>query len=287
MCRFVAYVGQPITLESLVVLPRNSLINQSVNAEEFEERLNGDGFGVAWYETSVSNEPAVFRSVTPAWSNRNLLSISRVVQSELILAHVRAATPGMHVNEANCHPFTWGRYAFMHNGHIGDFDRLRRPLRRSLSDEAYDSVDGSTDSEHLFALFLDRLRPYADLQRGEALARALGDTVQAVLDLQAEHGTGDPSYLNVAVSDGVRCVALRYTDGPPEDALSLYVRSGSQYVCDEGVCRMVSGGSGKISVMICSERLSDDAGWQPVPVNHLVLVNEERVIETRPALPAA
>jgi len=284
MCRFVAYVGQPITLESLVILPRNSLINQSVNAEEFEERLNGDGFGVAWYANSVATEPAVFRSVTPAWSNRNLTSIAHTVQSELFLAHVRAASPGMHVIEANCHPFAAGRYAFMHNGHIGDFDRLRRPLRRGLSDDAYDTIEGSTDSEHLFAMFLDRLRPYSELQRGEAMAHALSDTVRDVLALQAEHGTGDPSYLNVAVSDGVRVVATRYTDGPAEDALSLYTRRGTQYVCEDGVCRMIDSGAGKPSLMICSERLSDDAGWTPVPVNQLVLVNEEREIETRPVL---
>jgi predicted glutamine amidotransferase len=82
MCRFIVYVGEPITLDALITLPRNSLIHQSIKAEEFEERLNGDGFGIAWYAHAVSDEPALFRSVSPAWSNRNLQRLAKVVQSE-------------------------------------------------------------------------------------------------------------------------------------------------------------------------------------------------------------
>ncbi|MCK6480175.1 MAG: class II glutamine amidotransferase [Planctomycetes bacterium] len=282
MCRFVAYVGQPISLESLVTLPRNSLINQSVDAREFEERLNGDGFGVAWYAHDVSDEPAVFKSVSPAWSNRNLHSLARVVHSSTILAHVRAATPGMPVTETNCHPFARGRYAFMHNGHVGDFKTVRRPMRRFLSDDSYDAVEGSTDSEHLFGLFLDRVAALGDRQGDDALALALGQTVRQVGDMQAEFGNRDPSYLNIAVSDGVRVAACRFTDGPPEDALSLYYRTGRQYICEDGVCRMIDGGSGKPAVIVSSERLSDDDGWKPVPVNHMVLVREDHTVELRP-----
>ena len=282
MCRFVAYVGQPITLESLVTLPRNSLINQSIDAKEFEERLNGDGFGIAWYAQAVSDTPALFKSVSPAWSNRNLQSLARVVTSPTILAHVRAATPGMPVTETNCHPFAHERFAFMHNGHIGDFKLLRRPLRRSLSDAAYDAVEGSTDSEHLFAMFLDRFAALGDVRRDDALAEALEQTVRDVQALQAEHGTGDPSYLNVAISDGRRVVACRWTDGPEEHALSLYTASGQQYVCDDGVARMIAGGSGKPAVIVASERLSDDDLWQPVPVNHMVVVTEDHEVDVRP-----
>lgn len=49
MCRLLAYMGTPITLDKLLYEPRNSLVNQSINAREIEEPLNGDGFGVGWY----------------------------------------------------------------------------------------------------------------------------------------------------------------------------------------------------------------------------------------------
>src|ERR1044071_4844098 len=103
MCRFVLYHGTPITLASLVTEPGHSIIKQSIHASETEEPLNGDGFGVAWYVPELSQQPGVFRSVSPAWSNQNLLDLARVTRSRCVLAHVRAATSGLPVSETNCH----------------------------------------------------------------------------------------------------------------------------------------------------------------------------------------
>src|SRR3954471_19482598 len=92
MCRFVLYLGPRARLSSLIVDPGHSLIRQSVHSREREEPLNGDGFGVGWYARDLAPEPAVFRSITPAWNNRNLQNLARVVASDCVLAHVRAAT---------------------------------------------------------------------------------------------------------------------------------------------------------------------------------------------------
>ncbi|MCH7537799.1 MAG: class II glutamine amidotransferase [Proteobacteria bacterium] len=51
--------------------------------------------------------------------------MARVVHSHCIIAHVRAATP---VTQLNCHPFSWGRFTFAHNGEVGGFDSIRRHL---------------------------------------------------------------------------------------------------------------------------------------------------------------
>ena len=140
MCRFVLYLGPRARLSSLIVDPGHSLIRQSVHSREREEPLNGDGFGVGWYAKDLSVEPAVFRSITPAWNNRNLQNLARVVASDCVLAHVRAATQSSGVNEANCHPFRWRRYLCMHNGDIGDFRLVRRKLLASVCDEAFANV---------------------------------------------------------------------------------------------------------------------------------------------------
>ena len=161
MCRFVLYLGPPLVLSTLITEPANSMIHQSFHSHERKEPLNGDGFGVAWYQRELSDEPGVFRSITPAWSNHNLLDLARVTRSTCILAHVRAATPGMAVTETNTHPFAWGPYAFMHNGEIGGFHQIKRRLLARLSDEAFDRIGGTTDSEHFFALLGDRLRERA------------------------------------------------------------------------------------------------------------------------------
>ena len=46
MCRFLAYLGEPILAEDLITKPENSLIHQSFGAREMDEPLNGDGFGL-------------------------------------------------------------------------------------------------------------------------------------------------------------------------------------------------------------------------------------------------
>jgi glutamine amidotransferase len=307
MCRFVLYQGVPMTIASLVTEPSNSIINQSVHSKEADEPLNGDGFGVAWYVPELSHKPAVFRSVSPAWSNMNLLEMARVTRSGCILAHVRAATRGIPVTELNCHPFAAGPYAFMHNGDVARFGAIRREVLRSLSDDAFHAVKGSTDSEHLFGLFLDRVAvaggtpggatrgPVAAHPREQAdrMAVALQQTVEFITRLsasavgggvkrdEATPGEDEDCYLNIAVSDGTHAVACRYTtaEGDPS---SLYVHTGRRYVCEEGVCRMVSPEKGHGAVIVSSEPLSDDPGWQKIPRNHMVVIHADGTCDIRP-----
>ena len=68
----LAYKGTSIIIDKLLYQPKNSLVNQSINAKEIEEPLNGDGFGVGWYVLELNYEPITFVSTNPAGSNRNL-----------------------------------------------------------------------------------------------------------------------------------------------------------------------------------------------------------------------
>ncbi len=274
MCRFTMYLGPSIRLSSLVVEPKHSIIDQSFHSSSQEEPLNGDGFGIAWYAPEMAQEPALFRSVTPAWNNNNLLELARVVQSHLIFAHVRAATKHGGQSEANCHPFRSGRYAFMHNGDVGDFPVLRRPLLNSVGDRAFASVQGNTDSEHLFALVIDELEK-TSATGIEKLAAALQGAVARVVDLGRRHGNGAFSYLNLALTDGECAVACRYTTEPDYDGESLFVHTGRLYVCHDGACRMLAPAHGHGCVLVSSEPLSEDYGWQPLSRNSMVLVGKD------------
>lgn len=294
MCRFVLYHGTPITLASLVTEPGHSIIRQSIHASEMEEPLNGDGFGVAWYVPELSPCPGVFRSISPAWSNQNLLDLARVTRSRCVLAHVRAATSGLAVSETNCHPFTNGPYTFMHNGDIARFHQVRRRILADLTDDAFVAIKGSTDSEHLFGVFLDEVRdtdPASAPDRGAVLARALERAIhrvvaivgQAKANLPRPPGVAagdDECYINCAVSDGVCAVACRFTTDTDEPS-SLYAHTGRKYVCEEGLCRMVAPEKGHGAVIVASEPLSDDPGWHKVPKNHLVIIRENHEAETR------
>jgi glutamine amidotransferase len=271
MCRFTLYLGPPIRLESLLVDPSHSLILQSFRSAEREEPLNGDGFGVGWYAPDQNERPALFRSITPAWNNANLRSLSTVVSSPCVMAHVRAASPGMPVSEVNCHPFQHDRYLFMHNGSIGAFRNIRRSLIAGLGDLAFDVIRGSTDSEHLFAVFVDELMA-SDLDDDHALAHSLNRAVYRVLDLVAKLGGGHPSYLNLAVTDGNRAAACRFTDDPGRTPESLYLiqRELYQPVWKGGPARRRDERS--TSFVVSSERLTDDAAWHTIEPNHMISI---------------
>lgn len=283
MCRFLLYVGEPLTLDKLITEPEHSLIKQSYDSRLRSEPLNGDGFGMAWYAHDISPEPACFRSIQPAWNSANLRDLARVSRSSVVLAHVRAASPGLAVTEANCHPFTRGRLAFMHNGSIGGFLEAKRRIQRMLSDGAFASLHGSTDSEHAFALFCDRLD--AEKAEGaERLAAALERTITDILEVTGD--AEDASYLNFAVSDGENAAVTRFaSEGSPP---SLFMSRGRNYVCEEGVCRMVAPpGRKSAAVIVASEPLSEDDAWEEVPASTIVLVRPDRSVEVRALAVAA
>jgi predicted glutamine amidotransferase len=283
MCRFTLYLGPPVQLATLLTEPVHSLIHQSFHSEERAEPLNGDGFGVGWYAPRLTPDPAVFHAITPAWNNKNLASIARVVASPCVFAHVRAATIGSDVNLANCHPFTHGRYLFMHNGHVGAFRAVRRPLLESLTDEAFHVVRGSTDTEHLLALFIDEIvrsgavgPPATHVAGGAAeLGRWLGGALRRVLALVAERGGGESSFLNVAVSDGNSVAVTRFTDDRDEGPESLHLLEGELYEpAGRRFALKRDGDEGRAQV-ISSERLTEDDRWATVPPNSLVVLDRE------------
>src|SRR5262245_50590515 len=178
------------------------------------------------------------------------------------------------VNEANCHPFRSGPWAFMHNGDVGGFPHFRRELLSSLSDRAFAAIEGSTDSEHAFAVFLDEVG-HAAAPSPEHLARAVERTVGRLVELSRKHGGGEESYLNLAVTDGRHAVVTRYTTLADYAGESLYVDRGRRYVCNAGVCRMVEPEEAGGAVIVSSERLSGDPGWEAVPRNHMVLIGDD------------
>lgn len=284
MCRFALYLGDPARLSALVTEPVNSIIHQSFHSHEREEPLNGDGFGVGWYAPELREDPAIFKDISPAWSNMNLLNLAPVTRSRCILAHVRAATPGLPVTLLNCHPFSWGRFAFMHNGHLGGYRTIYRRLRGMLSDDAYGRIQGSTDSEHVFALFSDRYLGATETDGLERMITALVGAVRETERIKEELEVTDPSLLNLALTDGERAVVTRYVSGGEGRANSLYVRTGGRFICREGVPRMgpAPAGGGGGGVVIASEPLTAEPGWDAVPLNHMVAVDADGGVELRP-----
>jgi len=143
-------------------------------------------------------------------------------------------------------------------------------------------ISGSTDSEHLFALFTDHYRRKEGQQQGaSAMVAALHETIGQVEQLRTDAGVKEPSLLNLVVTDGRIAVASRYISREPEKANSLYYCTGTRYVCTGGSCRMITESEENQAIIIASERLVSEPGWVQVPFNSLVLVDVDRSLEIR------
>jgi glutamine amidotransferase len=201
MCRWLAYSGSPIPLEKLIYEPEHSLIDQSLHARFDPKTVNGDGFGVGYYDGEVP--PAVFKDTKPAWADRNLRELAAHVRSPLFMAHVRASS-GTPLQQTNCHPFRNGRWLWMHNGLISEFSRLKRELVLAVEPELYPAIEGSTDSEVMFFLALTfglRDDPPAAVERMVGLVEKTGRA----------HGVELPVQMTVVASNGERLWAFRYS----------------------------------------------------------------------------
>lgn len=255
MCRWAAYFGPETFLEDIISCPCHSLVAQSHDAHEAKTRTNGDGFGVAWYGNRT--EPGLYRDILPAWSDQNLHSLARQIRSRLFLAHVRASTGGL-TSRSNCHPFVSGRWSFMHNGQIGNFERLRRRLESHLSDDVYNQKHGATDSELIFLLLLEfglDGDPVGAMQR----------MVSVVVEEAKRAGVPPFLRLTAAFSEGHQLYAIRYaTDA---FAPTLYTATLAP---SSGIC-------------VVSEPLDGEAAnWMAVPANSFVTVTKRGRIAIEP-----
>jgi glutamine amidotransferase len=277
----MAYKGTPILIDELLYQPKNSLINQSTNAKEIEEPLNGDGFGIGWYSKELSPEPATFVSVSPAWNNRNLRNLAPRIKTDCLVAHVRAASVG-EVSESNCHPFQYKNLLMAHNGGVENFNLIKRKLRDPLSDELYNWIKGQTDSEHIFAYFINYLQNNHQKVTSDSVADSLENTYRFLTSIMLEVGIKEAAFLNMVVTDGEFMVGTRYVSDTNEEALTLYHSEGNRYVVEDGVTRLEAPEDDDHAVLIVSEKLTDGKEWTLIPKNYLVMVEANQNVRIRP-----
>jgi predicted glutamine amidotransferase len=254
MCRWLAYSGSPILLETLLYAPKNSLIVQSLHSRLGAEETNGDGFGIGWY--GAYETPAVFHSIEPAWNDRNLRELAGHIKASVVFAHIRAST-GSPVQQTNCHPFRHGRWLWMHNGLIHDFHTVKRDLMLAVDPALYPEIEGTTDSEALFHLALTfglEEDPPAAVQRAIGLVETAG----------RRHGIEHPFQGTIATTDGERIWAFRYSSEGKSRSLffSTDVRALRAMYPENELLREVD----EESRLVVSEPLGELAGaWNEVP----------------------
>lgn len=134
---------------------------------------------------------------------------------------------------------------WMHNGGLGGWKQIKRRLGERLADKWYLGVNGGTDSEWAFALFLDTLErmgydPSSQPEKGfgpTVLRRAVLRTIQLINELIDQipesilhsENVDTRSLLNFAVTDGHTTICTRYINSATDEAASLYYSTGTQW----------------------------------------------------------
>jgi glutamine amidotransferase len=242
MCRITGYLGDSIALDTLLVQPPRSLLEQARTPRDLPPGAVGsDGFGVGWI-AEHDGSPARFRSTLPIWADENVDTMMPHVRASCLVASTRAASRAMPVAITNTPPFLAGDALLVHNGEVDDFGaKVLETLRAQLSGAARAHVFGNTDTEYLAALLHDR-------PAGNLTSR-VRDTLHLVARAALEAGV--TAKLNVIVADGAELVAVRFAVGarPP----SLWMRSRRD------------------GVAIASEPM-EERGWEEIAENAVVTI---------------
>ncbi|WP_224360927.1 class II glutamine amidotransferase [Hyalangium versicolor] len=201
MCRLFGFRSAvPAAVHTALVTEKNSLVIQS--------REHKDGWGIAAYGAEI--RPTVAHGVGPAHSDPDFHRVSSLVSSHTVVAHVRQASVGA-VELRNSHPFLFGRWSFVHNGTLKNFDRHRAAVESLIRPDLRPNIHGTTDSERCFHLFLTRLAERCPLDGPaglEDVARSVAETMQLVASITDEPGK-DRSAMNFLITDGEVMVATR------------------------------------------------------------------------------
>ncbi|BBX84987.1 ergothioneine biosynthesis protein EgtC [Mycolicibacterium aubagnense] len=181
MCRHLGWLGDPVSVSSLILEPANGLLVQSYSPRRQKHGLvNADGWGVGFFDGAT---PRRWRSAAPLWGDASLASVAPALRSGCVVAAVRSATVGMPIEPSASAPFTDGEWLLSHNGVV---DRAVLPVSRT----AESTVDSAILAAHIFARGLD----------------ALADTVREV-------GESDPAArLNILAANGSRLLATVWGD---------------------------------------------------------------------------
>jgi glutamine amidotransferase len=260
MCRlFALHAGsRDVAAEFWLLDAPTSIARQS-------ER-NADGYGMA--ALTSRRGMILIRNPVQASEDPAYRHVARRLDACEMLVHLRYASTG-EVSLVNTHPFSQDGRLFAHNGVVGDLARIdvRLGANRAM-------IMGDTDSERLFALITVAIR--------EAGGDVRAGIIAAVREAVAEY---ELYSLNFVLGEIGHIWALRY---PEHNPLHLHRRrpggpSGAAALDESdaaGTLRLHSeDGAVAPLVVIASERISDEPGWEEIHPGELVHVDADLEVD--------
>jgi len=285
MCRALAYLGQPVLLDSLLYQPDSALVKQSFMPKMLHQ-LNLAGFGMkAWDRGSLDpHKPYSYASTALPVFDRNLKALAEKIRPTCVLGHVRgvAYNTEVEISLQNVHPFQFPgvRLALAHNGDLARFAEMKPYLVESIRPEIVNMIRGTTDSEWIYALIVSQLADPRGAGAADDLVRAVDQAFAIIRKVRAQLGIATSSSVNLFLTTGEQIAAVRYcfdfgcyrTEDPAKvheanlTFLSLWYTSGTEYGFHDGEWKMTGGADTADSIMIASEPLTrDTTTWLEVP----------------------
>jgi predicted glutamine amidotransferase len=260
MCRlFALHAGErDVAAEFWLLDAPTSIARQS-------ER-NADGYGMA--ALTARRGMVVIRNPVQASEDPAYRHVARRLDAAEMLVHLRYASTG-DVSLVNTHPFIQDGRLFAHNGVVGDLDRIEARLGSNRA-----MVMGDTDSEGYFALITLAIR-----EAGGDVRAGITATVREMVREYALYS------LNFVLGEIGHIWGFRYPEHNPLHLQRRQAGGGSGTApLDEadaaGTLRLHSDdGAVTPMVVIASERISDEAGWEEIHPGELIHVGPDLQVD--------
>lgn len=149
----------------------------------------------------------------------------------------------------------------MHNGWIPYFEKIKRQIHHLLEDDIYNWIKGTTDSELIFALFL-QLSKQKKIKNSQDIHTVLLEALTLITNLVKKNHQKAVCYFNICITNGKHLVAFRYCTSSQAKPETMYF------------CRNKNSPSD--CVIIASEKLSTkEIEWKIIPRNHSLLIESD------------
>jgi predicted glutamine amidotransferase len=261
MCRLLGYCAKaPASLAGLLG-PAGLADFTALSA------MHGDGWGMAWYDGA---EPVVAKSLTRASAEPAFAELAGRPLGQLGLLHLRWATPGLPVQDANTHPFRRDGWVLAHNGAIHPQDRLGELLPPDWERQ----LGGTTDSERYFLHLMWRLA-----ERDGDMVAAIGDTTADIA------GRFAPNSLNAILLGPGTLYAISSHD-PDRIPRDLLAQRGLAGRSDDIEAYFDLSYTQTADAVVVASSGWPMPGWTPLPRGHVLAVDQATLATSVIPIPA-
>ncbi|MFC1564046.1 class II glutamine amidotransferase [candidate division KSB1 bacterium] len=282
MSRLFGFFGaKPVNISCVHKPEKGNKIDDQKNYSFME----ADGWGIGFFRNKSS---FLYKKPLKRKNSKEFTTISEIISSRVFISHLRFSTIG-EVKEANTQPFRWGNWLFAHSGTIHQFRKVKSRIIRKLPIAYKKQIQGNTDSEYCFYLYLSMLRGEGGIKKGEssltASVEGLKNFGTVLTDIFEEAEVQKDPELNLLISNGNYLLAARYgkplyyfiqDNGGDSAELNFYFKETNVQF------NIISSESSNKFIVISSQMNNDIDIWREIPDKSVLSVDADLNIKVIP-----